>query len=285
MTSLLSLVVAGILLGGLYGLLALPLTLVWRSTGLFDFAAGAYVVVAGLVAADVGGALGVLAGVGVAVAMTMVTALMYLAFKAFQAEIDPLTVGLATFGLAIAATAGAQSFLGTEPRFMRVITGSWSLGGITISRSRFAAFLIAVLLVLAVVFLLSHTELGLKMRAASTAPHSAELLGVPVRSIEVGAFAASGALYGLVGVLAVSTVGLVYSSTVTFSILALSAAVLIGLKGPGTAMLGGVALGVFESLSRGYVSDMAAGILPSVLIIVALVGASAMRSSSMAARP
>lgn len=285
MTSLLSFLIAGVLLGGLYGLLALPLTLVWRSTGLFDFAAGAYVVVAGLVAADVGGIAGALAGIGVAVALTMVSAGIYLAFKLFQSEAEPLTVGLATFGVAIAATAGAQVWLGTEPRFMHVLSGSWDIGGVLVSKARLTAFVIAVVLVIAVVFFLSRTTMGLKMRAAATSPHSAELLGVPVRRIEIGAFAVSGVLYGVVGVLAVSTLGLVYSSTVTFSILALSAAVIIGLKGPGTAMFGGILLGVFESLSRGYVNDLIAGILPSLLIIVALVGASTLRSTSMAARP
>ena len=285
MLNLLNLITTGLLLGGLYGLLALPLTLVWRTTGMFDFAAGAYVVVAGIVAADVGGLAGVVAGIAVAVMMSLVTAGLFLLFRTTQPDADALVIGLATFGLAIAATAGAQVWLGIAPRFMRIIDGTWDVGGVVLVKGRVLAFVVALGLVILVVLVLSRTSLGLRMRAAAGSAEHAELLGVPVLKIGCGAFVVSGILYGVVGVLTVSTVGLVYSSTIAFSTLALSAAVLLGLRGPGTAFVGGLVLGMTEVMSRGYVSDTLAGILPSVLIILVLVSAISTRGTSMAARP
>lgn len=285
MTGFMSFVTAGLLLGGVYGLLALPLTLVWRTTGMFDFAAGAYVVVSGMVAADVGGFLGILAGLGTAVALAGVTAGLFFLFKAMQPEGGALSMGLATFGLVLAVTAGSLAWLGTEPRYMRVVEGTWRIGGVILPKDKLLAFVAALLLVAAVVVILSRTSLGLRMRAAAESSEYAELLGIPVLRLECGAFLVSGILYGIVGVLAVSTVGLVYTSTIHFSILALSAAVLLGLRGPGTAFVGGLAIGVSEALTRGYVGETLASVLPSVLILAALTSGIPTRGTAMEARP
>lgn len=285
MSSFLNFAVAGVLIGGLYGILALPLTLVWRTTGVFDFAVGGYVVAAGIVAADVGWPLGALAGIGVAVALALVTIAFFLLFKVTQGEGEGLGMGLATFGLVLAITAGILTWLGTEPRSLSLIDGSWRLGDIVLTKSRVIAFAAALVLLAAVSAVLARTSLGLRMRSSAVAGEHAELLGVPVRRVQCGAFLVSGVLCGIVGVMAAATVGLSYNSTVQFSILSLSAAVLLGLRGPGTAFAGGIALGVFESLSQGYVGQAAAGVLPSLLILIVLASGIATRGTAMAVRP
>ena len=285
MSSFLNYALAGLMLGGLYGIVALPLTMVWRTTGVFDFAVGGYVVAAGIVAADVGWPMGALAGIGVAVALSAVTAVFFLLFKATQGEGEGLGMSLGTFGLVLAITAGMLIWLGTEPRFMSVVDGSWRLGDIVLTKSRAISFGLSCILLVGLVIGLWRTSLGLRTRASAVEGSHAELLGVPVRLVQCGSILVAGVVCGIVGVMAVATVGVTYTSSVEFSILALSAAVLLGLRGPGTAFAGGIVLGLFESLSQGYVGQTAAGVLPSVLLLVVLASGITTRGTAMAVRP
>jgi len=289
MQTFLSYLAAGLLSGGIYGILALPLSLVWRSTGIFDIAVGGYVVVAGIVAADVGQRLGwpagALAGIAAACLLAGVTTLLFLLFQATKQPDEHMAMSLGTFGLAIAITAGAAMALGTESRFLPIVGGAWVLGEVVLAKGYVLSFLVALALLGGMLLILARTTLGLRMRAASLSPGHAELLGVPVRRIQCGTFLIGGAIAGLVGVMAASTIGVAYSGTVQFSIIGLGAAVLFGARGPGSAFLGGLVTGVLQSLSFGYVSPAIANMLPSILILGVFASGIALRGTQMAVRP
>ncbi|MEU2006739.1 hypothetical protein ACH47B_36800 [Rhodococcus sp. NPDC019627] len=285
MSDFLSMAVAGVLIGSLYGILALPLTFVWKTTGVFDFAVGAYVAVGGIVAAEIGIPYGPIIGVFAAVAVSLIPAGLFLLFKWRQADGDGLGMGLATFGLSLAVSAGVLVWYGTSPRFLSFVEGSFIWGEIVVNKSRLIAGVVAMVVLIVVLVALSRTSLGLKIRAAASSSDHAALLGVPVRSMQCGALIVSGLLCGVVGVLAASTIGLAYTSTLQLSVLGLSASVLLGLRGPGTAFAGGIVLGLIQSLAQGYVGGHIAGVIPPLLILLVLATGLTTRGTMIGARP
>jgi branched-chain amino acid transport system permease protein len=280
-----SFLVSGLLLGGIYGLFAVPLALVWKSTAMLDFAVGAYVVAAGIVAAIVGWPWAVPAALATGVALSAVTALLYLLFQATQRASDHMAMSMGTFGIAIAVTAGIVTWLGTDAHFLRTSFTSIRLGEVVIQEAYLVALGVAVAMLLATLLVLYRTSLGLQMRASAMASDHAELSGIRVRRIQFSVFVAGGLMAGVAGLMVTMTAGLSYASSTPFSIVALSGAVLLGLRGPGTAFLGGLVLGVAESLSFAYFNQFVSTVLPSLVILVVLIVGGFDRRAASLGRP
>lgn len=283
--SFLNFLIAGLLLGGIYGLFALPLALVWKSTGILDFAVGAYVVAAGVAAAMVGWPWAIPTAVAVGVALSLVTALLYQLFQATQRASDHMSMSMGTFGLAIAITAGVVTWLGTDAHFLRTSLPSMRLGDIVIPLPYVVALGVALALLVATMLVLYRTPIGLELRASASSPAHAELAGIRVRRIQFWVFLAGGLMAGVAGLMVAMTAGLSYASSTPFSIVALSGAVLLGLRGPGTAFVGGLVLGVAESLSFAYFNQFVSTALPSILILVVLVVVGLDRRAAALGRP
>lgn len=285
MANFLDFVVTGALLGGVYGILAIPLSMVWRATGVLDMNMGGYAAVAGIVAADVGGLTGALSGLGIAVALSAVTVGFYFLYNAVHEGADPMGMTIGTFGMLIAITAGIVTWLGTRGRYVDFLGGAWRVGEVILTRSYVLSFAVALVLLAVVVSVLGFTSVGLRMRSSAQKPEAAELLGVPVRAMQAGAFLVGGVTAGAVGLMTVSTLGLSFTSAVNFTLIALSAALLFGLRGPATTFAGGVAIGVFEGLSRGFLGGAFATAMPSILILLVLASGIPTRGTALEVRP
>ena len=102
---------------------------------------------------------------------------------------------------------------------------------------------------------LRYTSAGLRMRAAAQSPLPALLAGIRVRRTQFVAFLIGSAIAGVVGILAATTVGVSYSRGVQLTTFAFSAVILFGIQGPARAFLGGIALGVAQSVGAGYLPN------------------------------
>jgi branched-subunit amino acid ABC-type transport system permease component len=263
-------IIFGIVIGVSYGLLALPLSLLFVATGTVDFALGAYAVVAGLVCFVIGGPLGAVAGILSAVlAASLVGVISRLIDQSRRS--DHLTLVLASFGFAIFLESLVLSTYGEQPFVRHPFDDYWDILGARVSPQA-GINLAAALIVLAMTFgLLYATPVGRMMRASAVNPRGATLAGVPVSLTRASTFVFAGFLAGVAGVLYLYTSGLSFSSGMHLALSGFGAAIIFGLRSPVRAFLGGIAIGIVESMSNGYLPTHIATLVPLLFIFAVLI--------------
>jgi branched-chain amino acid transport system permease protein len=250
-----SALVIGVTTGSAYGMVALGLVLVYKSSGVFNFAQGEF----GTVALYVLYLLDFETGYWLAFAGALVAAgLMGLLTE--RLVVRPLfaaprvTVLVATAGVALLAI-GVEIWFGTAQGkpiakgFDRV--DRVEVLGVQVSDQRL--WLIAVLVVLAVALGLffTRTNLGLAIIGASQEPTATELVGISVRRLSTFTWVLAALLGGLAALIAVPDGGSFGPGimTSTFLIPAFTAAVLGGMTSLPGAFVGGVLIGIVQSVA------------------------------------
>ena len=242
--------IAGLTAGGIYAVLAVCLTLMARLVRVVNFA---QVMVGGL-AVYVASALhsqgmpylaGALIGVLISVALSCVLGLIMVRWFA-EAGTDRRSA------VSIAALVGilAASYLvfGSHPRpFVNLISGSlFTLHGVAITTATLVILAIAFLLAIAGHFVLSRTSIGLRLRALSERPTTAELIGVRTSPLTVAVWAVLGLAVAVVVILAAPTL---VSDQATLGLLVVpgcAAALVGGFRRLDLALVGGLGLGVLQ---------------------------------------
>ena len=248
--------VIGTITGSAYGLVALGLVLIYKSSGVFNFAQGEF----GTVAVC---ALYLLHSNDVPYGVAVVGALlagMLFGFLTERIVIRPLfeaprvTLLVATAGVALLAIAIQQWLFDNQGRpiaraFPR--TDRVSVFGVDISDQKL--WLIATLAVLAVLLGLffTRTNLGLAIIGASQEPTATELVGISVRKLSTFTWVLAALLGALAAVIAVPDTGQFTPGIMTSAYLipAFTAAVLGGMTSLPGAFLGGVLVGIIQSVA------------------------------------
>jgi branched-chain amino acid transport system permease protein len=272
------------LLGGLtngvtYGLVALSLVLIWRSTGILNFAQGAMP----MFATYVGFALlsyhwGYWPCVAVCVVAGVIlgglTERLLVRGLYGKPEINPIVVMV---GFLIVLEAAAASIWSTTPRSLPSPFSpvDWHLAGKPLSLSPYTVYEIstALIVMIAVAALFRFTKLGLQLRASALAPEVSRLLGVRVgRLLTLGWMLAT--VVGVITTVLVAGGGFFSGLTpqvmdVIFAYGFIAAAI-GGLESPVGAIVAGVVLGILNQFVDDFVSQNAVIIIALVLLIVSL---------------
>ncbi len=271
---LLQAAVNGLLLGGVYGLVSVGLTLIFGVMRIVNFAHGEFLML-GMYAAYW---LGVLFGVHAYLALVPVGVLLFGAGvliqwllirrvlgQADEAEIL-LTVGLAAFFQGIALFVWGADYR-TIPT--PLATASVAVGPVYFSVARLIAFFVALLLAGGLFLLLGRTDLGKAMRAAAENREVALLLGIDTGRIYLVAFGIGTGLVGIAGGLMTPVLPTFPTVGTLFTLTAFVVVVLGGMGDVGGAMLGGAIIGITEALIATYVAlDLAP--LATFLIFIAI---------------
>jgi branched-chain amino acid transport system permease protein len=270
--------VIGIITGAGYGLVALGLVLVYKSSGVFNFAQGEFGTVAIYALYRVHDKIGIplipaiVIALAASVAMALATERVVIR-RLFDAPRVALLV--ATAGVALLAIS-LELWLGeARPRFIQPALGRLnrlSLFDVAVSDQRM--LVLAALVILAVVLALffSRTNLGLAILGVSQEPVATELMGISVRRLSSFIWALTGLLAGIAGILTAPVAGSFAPGFLTSTALipGFTAAVLGGMKSLPGAFVGGIVVGVAQSLA---VSSPAFHSIPgagSVMIFVLL---------------
>jgi branched-chain amino acid transport system permease protein len=269
--------VNGILLGGLYAVMALGLALVWGVLNIVNLAHGAFIMLGGYAswylytAAHIDPFLGlpITAVVGFAVGYAIQRGLLNLVVRA-----PMFNTLLITFGMEVVLTYCAQLAFSADFRTINppYAGSNWQLGPVTLPVARSAAFVVAIVLTLGMWLFLLHSRLGRAIRATAQNLVAARLYGVEPRHLYAMTFglgialaAAAGGLYGTV-----SQINPYIGASLTAKSFAIS--IIGGLDNPLGVIVGGLFLGIVESLTTLYIgptfADVASfGILLLVLIV------------------
>src|SRR5690606_40507379 len=104
---------------------------------------------------------------------------------------DQISAAFASIGLLFASTSFVLWYFGTDPRYVEFITGTWLLGDISFSRQGVFNVAVAFVVVGAVLWGMHRTPAGEVLRATAISPRNAQLIGVPVRRVQLSMFALS----------------------------------------------------------------------------------------------
>jgi branched-chain amino acid transport system permease protein len=252
------LLVYGLSLGSLYGLVALGFVVIFKSTGVLNFAHGAIVLISGYLLFVAGSG-----GLHAPFALAFVIALI--AIVLFSVAIERLVLGYAvrssadtklmiTLGLYIVLVTAAEAFFGVNQVSIGVpLNGQFVISGVHVDHIRLAAIVGAIICMAALAMFFNMTSLGLSMRIVATDPEVATVLGINVQAIHAVAWAIAGVL-GLVAVTFLGSLpgyGL-QPATAYVAFRAFPAAVLGGMGSLPGAVVGGLAIGLVEVLTAGY---------------------------------
>jgi len=273
----LQVVVDGIADGSIYGALALALVLIFRSTGIVNFAQGEMAMFSTFIAWGLHDS-----GRPLWLALLGAFVLSFLGGMAVERVIirpveggRPLTVVIVTLGLFIVVNAAAGWIWGfTNRGFPRIFpSGTVGLGGVAPSIESLG--IIAVLLgVVGLLWLLfQRTKLGLAMRAAAQNPGSSRLVGIRVGRLLMLGWGLAALLGALAGVLVAPRLFLDVNLMGGVLIYAFAGAALGGFDSPLGAVVGSWIIGVTETLAGTYVSAIGADLkvlVPLAIIFVVL---------------
>ncbi len=273
---LLQILLNGILLGGLYGLMALGMALVWGVLNVVNLAHGAFIMLGGYVVYYLFTGLGIDPFLALPVAAVVMFALGYLLQRYVLNLIvrgPMLNTLLITFGLNVVLTYLAQLLFSADFRTINpaYAGANLQLAGLTVPLVSLAAFVIAFALAAAVWALLNRARIGRAIRATAQDLTAARLYGVNPHSIYAITFgigtALAGVAGGLFGVLTHLTPYVGASLTAKSFVIA----IIGGLDNPFHVILGGLVVGVAESLASLYLGPTYIDVISFGLLVLILV--------------
>ena len=271
--------VFGVLIGGLYGLAAVGLTLVFGVLKMLNVAHGELIMLGGYAAFwfftlwRVDPFVSVLpAGAALFLVGVLLYRVLFGRLLRAAEETKLKNSILIGFGLALVLqTIALAAWTGDE----RAVTTAYAghvlpAGPIVIPFARLGALGIAFVAVAALHFFLHHTYPGKAIRATAEDVDAASLAGIPVPSVFLTAFGLGSALAGVAGTLAAVTDAVSPSIGLAWTLKALIVVVLGGLGSVAGAFVAGVGLGVVESMSGVLLGNAYREIMGLVLFLAVL---------------
>lgn len=273
-------VLSGITNGMVYALIGIGLSVIFKGTRIINAMQGEFAVVGALVtvfamkAAGLPYAAAIAAGV---LAGALSGALIDLAFvrPMMRRGASEESFLLLTIGLAFALSAAALYFGGRDSHLLPGFGGERVIDILEATLPVHAAWLIAVgaAVVLALRLFYTRTLLGLAMTAASNDADGATTTGIYVGRMRSLTFLLGGAVGAVAGILVTPLIAMNYQMGIGLTLKGFAAAILGGLTNPLGAVLGGLVLGLAESLAvvafpSGYRDVVALSILVAIMIVL-----------------
>ena len=253
-TTLVQVIVGGLLLGAIYALFSSGLTLVWGMMNIVNFAHGDFVMLGMYVAFVVYTLLGAGPLLGAPLAVLVLATLGVLVYFGLIRAImkgPMLAQILGTFGLALLLRYSVFWWFGanflTLPE--NIVGGTFDILGLRIQASRLLAGVVALLVTLGLHLLLTRTSLGSKMLAVAEDSTAAQLMGIRPDTMQAIAWAIAAGATGLAGALIATFFYIVPTVGETLAIVAFVTVSLGGFGSVPGALVAGLLIGVIESLS------------------------------------
>ena len=260
MSEFLQLLFQGVSLGASYALVALGFAVVYRSSGVINFAQGALLLLGAYaiswLAVDVGLAFG-LAVLAATVLLALTGWSMHQLVLRRVAGQPTFVLVMITIGIGIAITHAVAIAFGSDQRLLGDPWGSSSfeLGGVTINTVKVWGIAVTAAALAAYFAFDRRTRWGLAMQATAADEEATLSVGVPVRRVHAATWALAGALATLGGLFLAGFPGAPQPALGDAALRAFPAIVLGGLGSPVGAVVGGVLIGVIEVLTSGYAPE------------------------------
>ncbi|MBV4396271.1 branched-chain amino acid ABC transporter permease [Advenella alkanexedens] len=268
----------GLMSGMLYALVGLGFVLIFKASGVFNFAQGAMVLVAALSMARFSTWLpqwlgfesmwlaNILAFIVSAVLMVIIAWLVERLVLRHLVNQEATTLLMATLGISYFLDGFGQTLFGSSvytidvgmPKDPAFILDSLFEGGILINLEDLTAAAIAAALVAALAFFFQYTSTGRALRAVADDHQAAQSIGIPLNRIWVIVWVVAGIVALVAGIIWGSKFGVQFTLS-TAALRALPVVILGGLTSVPGAIIGGLIIGVGEKLSEAYLGPYLGG--------------------------
>jgi branched-chain amino acid transport system permease protein len=259
--------IGGLLSGIMYALVAIGFVLIYKASGVFNFAQGAMVFFAALTCVGMVDKFGV--PMWLAILLTMVV-MVVLGLAIEKVVLRPLvnqpeiTLFMATIGLAFFIEGLAQLIWGSQVHKLTLpiedVPIPWLLDSYNIMVSKFdvTAAAICALMVTALALLFSKTKIGRALRAVADDHQAAQAVGIPLQQIWGVVWAVAGLVALVAGLLWGARNGVQFALTF-IALKALPVLILGGFTSVPGAIVGGLIIGASEKLAEVYIGPMVGG--------------------------
>jgi branched-chain amino acid transport system permease protein len=265
-------IVSGITSGSIYALIALGFSLIYNASRIVNFAQGEFVMLGALMTISFSQERGLPLWAGA------IAAVLFVTIVGLLLELGPLRQAKSKNHLILVMlTVGASIFMqgtsmliwGKDSKTLPPIGGYEPIRILNASIIPQTIFILGVagsfLLLLSLFF--HHTRTGKAIRAVAEYPEGAALLGIPVRHLVMLSFGLSGALGAMAGILVTPLTTMSYQCGLMLGLKGFAAAVLGGFGSFLGSVLGGLTLGLMESLGAGLISSTYKDAIAFVLLL------------------
>ncbi|RZS81013.1 branched-chain amino acid ABC transporter permease [Pigmentiphaga kullae] len=274
MTEFLQYLVSGLVVGCIYGLIAIGFTAVYNVTNIVNFAQGESAMLAAL-----GTSTLLAAGVpllAAAACCVLLVGLLGMAIERYALRPvggDALRGIILTIGVSVVLQGSAVVAWGTDAHALPAFSGSASvhLGGVAVPPQVFWVLGTSVVLMALLYLFLTRTYLGRTFRACAMNPQAASLMGIPSGAMRALGFFLSGTVGAIAGIIIAPIALMQYDSGAALGIKGFVACIIGGFGNPVGAAVGGIFLGLLEAFSAGYLSSGFKNAIAFVLLLLFLV--------------
>lgn len=274
-------VINGLLIGGIYGGIALGLSLIFGVLRVINFAHGSLLMLAMYVAyalSTYGGLHPYVAAIGTVPLLFVIgyAIQQYVISPLFRREralvVEPLSALLLTAGLFLIIDNVVLMIFGPDVRSVQteIAFESIFLGELPINLARLIGCLAAVAVTIGLSLWLKHSDMGRAIRATAQNREAAALSGIDVPRIYAITFGLGCAILGLFGALLLPFFSITPTVGLSFGIKSFLVVVLGGIGSVAGSLVGGLVLGVFESVAAQFVTATSAAIFSFALFIIIL---------------
>jgi branched-chain amino acid transport system permease protein len=268
----------GLMAGMLYSLIALGFVLIYKASGVFNFAQGAMVLFAALAMARFAEWIPLWTGlqsralanvIALLLAMAVMVVVAWLIEKLALGRLvnqEGITLLMATLGIAYVLDGVGQTLFGSDiyrinvgmPKDPLFLFDKTFQGGVLVSQEDLYASLIAAALVTALALFFQKTPTGRALRAVADDHQAAQSIGIPLSRIWVIVWSVAGFAALVAGIIWGSKLGVQFSLSLV-ALKALPVVILGGLTSVPGAIIGGLLIGVGEKLSEIYLGPLMGG--------------------------
>lgn len=274
MAEFIAYLIAGIATGAIYALAAIGFTLVWQTSQTINFAQGEFVMLPAILVLLAIKLLDAPVWLGALIGIAAFILIFGVGFKLFV--VDPmirhgvLPLAIATMALSIIMKEGAKDGFSAEAQTFPSFVPSQTIQvfGASISLQHLAIIAVAFSVIFLLQWFVGGTRLGRQMQATAQNPIVARILGIPVERMVLLTFAINAALAVVASVL-ISPIYLAkFSNGEVIGLFAFIAAIVGGFNQVRGALVGGLIVGIVDSMAAAYVSSSYRLAVPLVLLVV-----------------
>jgi branched-chain amino acid transport system permease protein len=274
MNELLQQIFNGLTIGSVYTLVALGLTVVFGILGIAHFAHGSLAMFGGYLTFVFSTSMGLSFFTSIALAMpvgaVMGMLIERLAYRPVR-DAPHINAFIIALGLTMMLEGGNLLLFGADQVIIQTpYQQVFDFGGIFVAQLRMVVIVTAVTLVAVVTVLLLKTKTGKSVRAVAQNRHAAVLMGVNVNFVSSVVFGISSALGVAAGALIGALLALAPGVGESFAVKGFAVLILGGLGSLPGAILGGLVLGVSESLAAGFLSSAYKDVISFLIMILVL---------------
>jgi branched-subunit amino acid ABC-type transport system permease component len=271
---LLASTIDGLIIGLVYGVAAMGLTLIFGVMNVINLAHGAIIMLGMFGVYLLFQTVGLnpyLAIILVAVAGLVAGLIMYVMAVHRVINAPPLSSLLSTFAVNMMIIGLATTAFSTTPRNVNYSLGTLEAGPVVITNSRFAASAAVILVTAGLYLFLYRTRPGKQIRAVANNRQAAELMGIPSTRVLAFSFGLGTMLAAVAGGLIATLFSFTVLSGSTYEVKSFVIVVLGGLGNPLGALIGGIILGIMEGIIPVFISVTWVTVIEFLLFVLILV--------------